>query len=74
MKKSLLILIATAIINGINAQGNSVAVANPNVEGLYATPSICAKILQLELSKLNQYSVFDAFDMERSTRGILRMK
>ena len=38
--------------------------ANPNVEGLYATPSICAKILQLELSKLNQYSVFDAFDME----------
>jgi len=64
MKKSLLILIATAIINGINAQGNSVAVSNPNVEGLYATPTICAKILQLELSKLNQYSVFDAFDME----------
>ena len=64
MKKSLLIFITTAIINGINAQGNSVAVSNPNVEGLYATPTICAKILQLELSKLNQYSVFDAFDME----------
>ena len=64
MKKSLLIFIITVIINGINAQGNSVAVANPNVEGLYATPTICAKILQLELSKLNQYSVFDAFDME----------
>ena len=64
MKKSLLIFIITAIINGINAQGNSVAVSNPNVEGLYATPTICAKILQLELSKLNQYSVFDAFDME----------
>ena len=64
MKKSLLIFIITAIFNGINAQGNSVAVSNPNVEGLYATPTICAKILQLELSKLNQYSVFDAFDME----------
>ncbi len=64
MKKSLLIFITTAIINGMNAQGNSVAVANPNVEGLYATPTICAKILQLELSKLNQYSVYDAFDME----------
>ena len=38
--------------------------SNPNVEGLYATPTICAKILQLELSKLNQYSVFDSFDME----------
>lgn len=64
MKKSLLIFIVITIINGINAQGNSIAVANPNVEGLYATPSICAKILQLELSKLNQYSVFDSFDME----------
>ena len=64
MKKSLLIFITTAIVNSINAQGNSIAVSNPNVEGLYATPTICAKILQLELSKLNQYSVFDAFDME----------
>ena len=64
MKKLLLIFITTAIVNGIYAQGNSVAVSNPNVEGLYATPTICAKILQLELSKLNQYSVFDAFDME----------
>lgn len=64
MKKLLLIFITTAIVNGIYAQGNSVAVSNPHVEGLYATPTICAKILQLELSKLNQYSVFDAFDME----------
>ena len=65
MKKTLLILIAIAFVNGINAQGNSsVAVANPNVEGLYATPSICAKIIRLELSKLNKYSVYDAFDME----------
>ena len=64
MKKLLLIFITTAIVNSINAQGNSIAVSNPNVEGLYATPTICAKILQLELSKLNQYSVFDAFDME----------
>ena len=64
MKKLLLIFITTAIVNGINAQGNSIAVSNPNVEGLYATPTICAKILQLELSKLNQYSVFDSFDME----------
>ena len=65
MKKTLLILITIAFVNGINAQSNSsVAVANPNVEGLYATPSICAKIIRLELSKLNKYSVYDAFDME----------
>ena len=43
MKKSLLIFITTAIINGINAQGNSVAVSNPNVEGLYATPQFVLK-------------------------------
>jgi len=65
MNKVILAILLLSNINLINAQGNSsVAVANPNVEGLYATPSICAKILRLELSKLNKYSVYDAFDME----------
>ena len=50
---------------GAFAQGNSsVAVANPNVEGLYATPEMCAKMIRLELSKLNKYSVYDKFDMQ----------
>jgi len=65
MKKTLLIFTMLVFGSVANAQGNSsVAVANPNVEGLYATPSICAKILRLELSKLNKYSVYDTFDME----------
>lgn len=65
MKKTLLIILMLASVHVVNAQGNtSIAVANPNVEGLYATPSICAKILRLELSKLKKYSVYDAFDME----------
>lgn len=65
MKKTLLIFTMIVFGSVANAQGNSsVAVANPNVEGLYATPSICAKILRLELSKLNKYSVYDTFDME----------
>ncbi len=69
MNKVILSILLFANINLISAQGSSsVAVANPNVEGLYATPSICAKILRLELSKLNTYSVYDAFDMEEVYR------
>ena len=52
---------------GAFAQGNSsIAVANPNVEGLYATPEMCAKMIRLELSKLNKYSVYDKFDMQEA--------
>ena len=50
---------------GTFSQGDSsVAVANPNVEGLYATPEMCAKMIRLELAKLNKYSVYDKFDMQ----------
>ena len=65
MKKSLLLLLLIAFSMGSFAQGNSsIAVANPNVDGLYATPDMCAKMIRLELSKLNKYSVYDVFDMQ----------
>ena len=65
MKNSLLILFFFALSFGTFAQANSsIAVANPNVEGLYATPEMCAKMIRLELSKLNKYSVYDKFDMQ----------
>lgn len=65
MKKTLLILTMIAFGPCANAQANSsIAVANPNVEGLYATPDMCAKMIRLELSKLNKYSVYDVFDMQ----------
>ena len=65
MKKTLLILTMIAFGPWANAQANSsIAVANPNVEGLYATPDMCAKMIRLELSKLNKYSVYDVFDMQ----------
>lgn len=63
--KNLLILSFYILSFGAVAQGNSsIAVANPNVEGLYATPEMCAKMIRLELSKLNKYSVYDKFDMQ----------
>ena len=65
MKNSILIISLFALSFGAFAQGNSsIAVANPNVEGLYATPEMCAKMIRLELSKLNKYSVYDKFDMQ----------
>ncbi|MEJ6686218.1 MAG: hypothetical protein QNK70_02935 [Crocinitomicaceae bacterium] len=65
MKKTLLILTMIAFGSSANAQANSsIAIANPNVDGLYATPDMCAKIIRLELSKLNKYSVYDVFDMQ----------
>ncbi len=65
MKNSLLILFFFTLSFGAFSQANSsIAVANPNVEGLYATPEMCAKMIRLELSKLNKYSVYDKFDMQ----------
>jgi hypothetical protein len=65
MKNSLIILFFFALSFGAFAQANSsIAVANPNVEGLYVTPEMCAKMIRLELAKLNKYSVYDKFDMQ----------
>ena len=65
MKKFMLsVLFFCAFITFFAQGSSSIGVANPNVEGLYITPSTCAKILRLELTKIGQYSVYDSFDME----------
>ncbi len=56
------------LVTGLCAytQSNSkptIAVANPNVEGLSLTPTLAAKLIQLELIKLEKFSVYDEFDM-----------
>jgi len=45
------------------AQKSTVGVSNPTVNGLYATPEIASKIIQLELTKLDQFTVYDQFDI-----------
>lgn len=42
---------------------SSIAVTNPSVNGLFATPTIASKLIRLELIKLNIYTVYDEFDM-----------
>lgn len=68
MKKLIVTLTAVIIstMSMIYAQEarKTVAVSNPNVNGLYATPEIGAKLIYLEVIKLNKYNVLDEFDMQ----------
>jgi hypothetical protein len=45
------------------AQKSTIGVSNPTVNGLYATPEIASKIIQLELTKIDQFTVYDQFDI-----------
>lgn len=65
MKTKITILLVSALIA---FQSNSqtpkeIAVANPSVSQLYATPEICAKLLRYELGKIDSYAVYDEFEM-----------
>ena len=42
----------------------TIAVSNPNVVGLKTSATIAAKLLRLELIKMDNYFVYDEFDME----------
>jgi hypothetical protein len=61
-------LLLVAIMFGFNtaclAQPNAtIAVANPNVNTLTIKPEAAAKMMRLELIKINKYKVYDEFDM-----------
>ena len=68
MKKVIVTLTAVIIstLSMVYAQEarKTVSVSNPNVNGLYATPEIGAKLIYLEVIKLNKYNVLDEFDMQ----------
>jgi hypothetical protein len=66
MKKTLLLL--TTCLIGIMSQAQTekmptLAVANPNVNGLTLKPESVAKMMRLEAIKLNKYKVYDEYDM-----------
>ena len=57
------------------AQGTekpTIAVALPNIENLDVSPKIIAKLIQIELIKLDQYSVYDEFDMQEAMDSEMR--
>jgi len=66
MKKTILLL--TTCLIGIFSQAQTdqvptIAVANPNVNGLTVKPESVAKMMRLETIKLNKYKVYDEYDM-----------
>lgn len=65
MKKRVLnlVVILGCAFSTLAQEKSTVAVTNPNVEGLYVTPEIASKLIHLELVKIDQYSVYDEFDM-----------
>jgi hypothetical protein len=66
MKKTLLLI--TACLIGMISQAQTdklptIAVANPNVNGLTIKSESVAKMMRLETIKLNKYKVYDEYDM-----------
>lgn len=46
-----------------NQMSKSIAVANPNVNNLSIKPEVAAKMMRLELIKIDKFKVLDEFDM-----------
>ncbi len=65
MKKITLniILFFACSVSSMAQTKSTIAVANPSVTGLFATPEIAAKLIRLELVKIDKYMVYDEFDM-----------
>lgn len=54
---------------GLAQEKQSMAVANPHVEGLKITSELAAKMIQLELIKMDTFLVYDEFDMAEVLQG-----
>lgn len=64
--KSIVTLIAIILATTFSsqAQNKTIAVGYPAITGLNIDASIAAKLLRYELIKLDQYSVYDEYDMK----------
>jgi len=56
-------------LSGFFAQSNTIAVANPSVNSLTVKPEAVAKMMRLELIKVNKYKVYDEYDMNEIVKG-----
>jgi len=64
--QSIFLLVAIFFSGAANyfaQQSSTIAVANPNVNALTVKPESVAKMMRLELIKINKYKVYDEFDM-----------
>jgi hypothetical protein len=70
--KTRMILMTIGLVMGFNIysqeqQKASIAVALPHLENFNVSREIVAKLIQIELIKLDQYRVYDEFDMKEAT-------
>ncbi|MFT6503736.1 MAG: hypothetical protein ACJASQ_003874 [Crocinitomicaceae bacterium] len=56
-------LLGTAFM-GFSQSKSSIAAGNPAVNGLHVTPEIASKLIRLELIKIDEYAVYDEYDMQ----------
>jgi len=70
MKQIILFALSVFTLNTGRSQVNeSMAVANPHVQGLELTSQLAAKMIQLELIKIDKFLVYDEFDMAEVLQG-----
>jgi hypothetical protein len=70
--KTKMILLTIGLVMGLTAysqekQKASIAVALPHLENFNVSREIVAKLIQIELIKLDEYRVYDEFDMKEVT-------
>ena len=74
MKKLIFTTLASALF-GITTlsqeqkEQKSIAVALPNIENIDVSREIVAKLIQIELIKIDQYKVYDEFDMQEAMQA-----
>jgi len=71
MKKTLTILALTLTSTfNVNSQSkSSIAINEPAVQDLYITPKMASKLINIELTKLNIYNVYDEYDMAEAIKS-----
>lgn len=70
--KTKMILLTIGLVMGLTAYSQdkekaSIAVALPHLENFNVSREIVAKLIQIELIKLDEYRVYDEFDMKEAT-------
>ena len=71
MKKTISILAMTFVTtcSVFSQTKSSIAVVTPTVQGLFITPKMVTKLLNIESTKLNIYNVYDEFDMAETLKS-----
>lgn len=78
MKKQVLLLII-GVFTSVSFYSQeeakkSIAVALPNIENIDVSREIVAKLIQIELIKIDSYKVYDEFDMQEAMQGNKRFQ